>query len=143
MPNDNPVVKVELDDGAYLPERAHATDAGADLRTPIDFTLFGHKSMSINTGVHIQVPDGYYGRLASKSGLNVKFDIISEGVIDQGYTGAIVVRLHNLSKNPHTFRKGDKITQLIIEPVLYASFEKVDKVDGGERGDGGFGSTGM
>ena len=143
MPNDNPVVKVELDEGAYLPERAHATDAGADLRTPIDFTLFGHKSMSINTGVHIQVPDGYYGRLASKSGLNVKFDIISEGVIDQGYTGAIVVRLHNLSKNPHTFRKGDKITQLIIEPVLYASFEKVDKVDGGDRGDGGFGSTGM
>ena len=143
MPNDNPVVKVELDDGAYLPERAHATDAGADLRTPIDFTLFGHKSMSINTGVHIQVPDGCYGRLASKSGLNVKFDIISEGVIDQGYTGAIVVRLHNLSKNPHTFRKGDKITQLIIEPVLYASFEKVDKVDGGDRGDGGFGSTGM
>lgn len=139
---EHPTVKVELDEDAWMPKRAHDIDAGADLFTPIDFTLFGHKSMSIDTGVHIQIPDGYYGRLASKSGLNVNHDIISEGVIDQGYTGSIVVRLHNLSKNPHTFRKGDKITQLIIEPALYASFERVDKVEGGERGSAGFGSTG-
>lgn len=135
-------VGVQLDDGAYMPVRAHGTDAGADLRTPIDFTLFGHSSFSVDTGVHIELPHGYYGRIASKSGLNVKFDIISEGVIDEGYTGSIVVRMHNLSKNPHTFAKGDKVSQLIIEPVPYFTFEQVDRVEGGERGDGGFGSTG-
>lgn len=135
-------VRVQLDDGAYIPERAHETDAGADLRTPIDLMLWGHSSFSVDTGVHIELPHGYYARIASKSGLNCKHDIISEGVIDEGYTGSIVVRLHNLSKNPHVFAKGDKISQLIIEPVVYADFDQVDRVEGGERGDGGFGSTG-
>lgn len=135
-------VNIQLDDGAYMPERAHDTDAGADLRTPIDFMLFGHSSFSVDTGVHIELPHGYYARVASKSGLNVKHDIISEGVIDEGYSGSIVVRLHNLSKNPHHFAKGDKISQLIIEPVAYADFEQVESVRGGERADGGFGSTG-
>lgn len=136
-------INVQLDEGAYLPERAHNTDAGADLRTPIDLMLYGHSSFSVDTGVHIELPHGYYARVASKSGLNVKHDIISEGVIDEGYSGSIVVRLHNLSKNPHHFTKGDKISQLIIEPVAYAAFERVDSVDGGERGDSGFGSTGV
>lgn len=136
-------INVQLDEGAYLPERAHLTDAGADLRTPIDLMLYGHSSFSVDTGVHIELPHGYYARVASKSGLNVKHDIISEGVIDEGYSGSIVVRLHNLSKNPHHFAKGDKISQLIIEPVAYAAFERVDSVDGGERGDSGFGSTGV
>lgn len=136
-------ISVQLDEGAYLPERVHSTDAGADLRTPIDLMLYGHSSFSVDTGVHIELPHGYYARVASKSGLNVKHDIISEGVIDEGYSGSIVVRLHNLSKNPHHFAKGDKISQLIIEPVAYAAFERVDSVDGGERGDSGFGSTGV
>ncbi len=135
-------IKVQLDDGAYMPERAHGTDAGADLRTPIDFMLYGHSSFSVDTGVHVELPHGYYARVASKSGLNVRYDIISEGVIDEGYTGSIVVRMHNLSKNPHVFARGDKISQLIVEPVTYPTFERVDRVEGGERGDGGFGSTG-
>lgn len=143
MTEKKPIVKIQLDDGAYMLERAHATDAGADLRTPIDLMLYGHSSFSVDTGVHIELPHGYYARVASKSGLNVKHDIISEGVIDEGYSGSIVVRLHNLSKNPHHFAKGDKISQLIIEPVAYAAFERVDSVDGGERGDSGFGSTGV
>lgn len=135
-------VHTQLDDGAFMPERAHPTDAGADLRTPVSFTLFGLSSCSIDTGVHVELPHGFYGRIASKSGLNVKHDIISEGVIDEGYTGSIVVRLHNLSEHPHRFERGDKISQLIIEPVAYLGFGKVDKVSGGERGNDGFGSSG-
>lgn len=137
------VVRFQLDDGAYEPRYAHPdTDAGADLKTPFDFVLIGHGSFTVDTGVHVEIPHGYYGRVASKSGLNVNNDIITEGVIDEGYTGSIVVRLHNLSRYPHHFAKGDKITQLIIEPVAHFPFEQVDKVSGGERGDGGFGSSG-
>lgn len=143
MTNHNLVIKMELDDGAYPLTRAYPTDAGADLRTPFDFMLWGHSSFSVDTGVHIELPHGYYARVASKSGLNVKHDIISEGVIDEGYSGSIVVRLHNLSKSPHMFARGDKISQLIIEPVAYASFEQVDSVVGGDRGVSGFGSTGI
>lgn len=135
-------IKVALDEGAFLPERAHPTDAGADLRTPEPFTLFGHCSYTVHTGVHVQLPHGYYGRVASKSGLNVLHDITSEGVVDEGYSGEILVRLHNHGKQNHFFARGDKVSQLIIERVEYPTFVRVDEIEGGERGDAGFGSTG-
>lgn len=133
---------VQLDDGAYMPERAHPTDAGADLRTPEPFTLFGHSSHTVHTGVHVELPRGFYARLASKSGLNVLHDIVSEGVVDEGYSGEIMVRLHNLGKQNHFFARGDKVSQLIVEPVVYPWFREVVSVEGGARGDAGFGSTG-
>ena len=135
-------VRVRLDEGAYLPTRAHPTDAGADLRTPEPFTLFGHSSHTVHTGVHVELPHGYYARVASKSGLNVLCDIITEGVVDQGYTGEILVRLHNLGKQNRFFARGDKVTQLIIEPVAYPRFVAVDAISGGPRGAAGFGSSG-
>lgn len=135
-------VKVQLDDGARLPDRAHAVDAGADLFTPVDFTLSGRSSHTIDTGVHIELPHGYVGLLKSKSGLNVKHSIISEGVVDEGYTGSIRVRLHNLGDEAHRFERGDKITQLLVMPVEYCDFTEVDAVEGGDRADNGFGSTG-
>ena len=139
-----PVVRFALNDGAYLPERAHTFDAGVDLRTPRDFTLPGYASAIIDTGVHVEIPEGYVGMLKSKSGLNVKHDIVSEGVIDAGYTGRIVVKLYNNSSFDKEFKRGDKITQLVIMPcMLYDVQEvKLDEIKGGERGDNGFGSTG-
>lgn len=136
------IVKVQLDDGAYMPDRAHATDAGADLFTPVGFTLSGRTSHTIDTGVHIELPHGHVALLKSKSGLNVKHSIISEGVVDEGYTGSIRVRLHNLSDEAHRFERGDKITQLLVMPVEYVGFTEVDAVEGGDRADNGFGSTG-
>lgn len=135
-------MRVKLDEGAFLPERAHATDAGADIRTPKGFVLSAHSSATIHTGVHIQLPDGMVGILKSKSGLNVNHDVIGEGVIDQGYDGEIVVKLYNLGHKPHCFQAGDKIIQLLVVPVLYCRFEQVSEIDGGERGSEGFGSTG-
>ena len=135
-------IKVRLDDGAFLPERAHDTDAGADLRTPEPFTLFGHSSHTVRTGVHVELPSGCYGRVASKSGLNVLHDIVSDGVVDEGYSGEIVVRLHNLGRENHFFARGDKVSQLIVERVEYPGFVEVDEIRGGERGDAGFGSSG-
>lgn len=135
-------LKVQLDEGAFLPERAHPTDAGADIRTPIDFTLQPWGSYTVDTGVHIQLPEGTKCDVRSKSGLNTKHDIISEGLIDEGFSGEIKVRLHNLSGEPYGFRRGDKITQIVVTPVYYPEIVEVDEVLGGERGASGFGSTG-
>lgn len=135
-------VKVKLDEGAYLPERAHDTDAGADIRTPRGFVVPARGAATIRTGVHVQLPSGTVGILKSKSGLNVNHDIVGEGVIDEGYDGEIVVKLHNLGQIPHRFDAGDKVIQLLVMPVEYCGFVEADEIDGGDRGSDGFGSTG-
>ena len=135
-------MKIKLDRGAFIPVRAHGTDAGADLRSPIDTVVPAIGSRVINTGVHIQLPHGYVGMLKSKSGLNVMHDITSEGVIDEGYTGPIKVKLYNHSEKDYVIERGDKITQLVILPCEYVKFDLVDYLEDSERGDGGFGSTG-
>lgn len=140
--DNRPVVRVKLDYGAYLPVRAHGTDAGADIFTPESFVLKAHSSEIIYTGVHLQLPRFTAGKLESKSGLNVKHGIIGTGLIDEGYDGAVVVKLYNLSDEDYTFHRGDKIIQLVIERVAYPTYVEVAEIQGGERGAGGFGSTG-
>ena len=133
---------VQLDPGAYMPERAHRLDAGLDLRSPIGTLIPGFGSATIDTGVHIQLPPGTVGMLKSKSGLNTKHSVTSEGVIDEGYTGKIVVKLYNHGFDRFLIKRGDKISQLVILPVLRPTPVQVDKIEGGERGNNGFGSTG-
>ena len=135
-------MKIKLDKGAYMPERAHETDAGADLRAPHDVIVMANGSVVIDTGVHIELPPNTVGMLKSKSGLNVKHGITSEGVIDVGYTGSIAVKLYNHSDKPYYVEAGDKISQLVVMPILTPSFELVDDLEETERGNGGFGSTG-
>lgn len=135
-------LRVRLDEGAYLPQRAHDTDAGMDLRTPVDAYIRAGGSTVIDTGVHIQLPAGTVGMLKSKSGLNVKDGIVSEGVIDEGYTGTILVKLYNHGTEAKQFTRGDKITQLVVLPVLYPRVEQAEEIQGGPRGDNGYGSTG-
>jgi dUTP pyrophosphatase len=140
------IVNVMLDAGAYMPEKAHDLDAGFDLRTPKDFALYPCGDALIDTGVHVEIPKGYVGFLKSKSGLNVKYGITSEGVIDSGYTGSIVARLHRDSNYNRdrkiTFGAGDKITQLVILPIPEVELKQVDKFAETERGNNGFGSSG-
>ena len=133
---------VQLDEGAYMPERAHRLDAGLDLRSPIGTLIPGFGCATIDTGVHIQLPPGTVGMLKSKSGLNVKHGLTGEGVIDEGFTGSIVVKLYNHTPKEYYINKGDKISQLVILPVLRPTPVQVDEIEGGERGDNGFGSTG-
>ena len=135
-------VKIKLDRGAFMPVRVHDTDAGADLRSPVETVVPARGSRVIDTGVHIQLPHGYVGMLKSKSGLNVKYGITSEGVIDEGYTGPIKAKLYNHSEKDYVIARGDKITQLVIMPCEYVGFELTDDLEDSERGDGGFGSTG-
>lgn len=135
-------MKVMLDKGAYMPQRAHEADAGYDLRTPTDFFLCDHSSVVIDTGVHVQIPEGYVGFLKSKSGLNTLYDITGEGVIDSGYTGSIKVKLYNNGVGGYTFRRGDKVIQLVLLPIFTPDLEEVKTLDVTERGADGFGSTG-
>lgn len=135
-------MKVMLDEGAYMPTRAHSTDAGLDLYSPVDVMIMPQASAVIDTGVHVELPPGSVGFLKSKSGLNVKHGILGEGVIDAGYTGSIRVKLYNHSGDTYKIRRGDKITQLVILPVMLLNLEQVEMLEDTDRGANGFGSTG-
>lgn len=135
-------MKIKLDPGAYLPERAHDLDAGYDLRSPKTAIIPPYSSAVIDTGVHAEIPPGYVGMVKSKSGLNVKYNLTSEGVIDAGYTGSICVKLYNRGQHIYTVHTGDKISQLVIMPIYTPELELVSELAETERGAGGFGSTG-
>lgn len=135
-------LKIKLDDGAIMPERAHPEDAGLDLFAPRKEFLPALRSVTIDTGVHIQLPEGTAGVLMSKSGLNAIHGITSTGLIDEGYTGSIKVKLYNHSAINYEFQPGDKISQLVIVPVQRPVPVQVDEITGGARGADGFGSTG-
>lgn len=136
-------MKIILDEGAKMPTRAHADDAGLDLYSRENRVIYPHSSATFDTGVHVEIPRGYVGMIKSKSGLNVKYGLTSEGVLDCGYTGSIRVKLYNHSSEAYTVAAGDKISQLVIMPIIAPELELV-KVFGTEteRGDNGFGSTG-
>lgn len=135
-------MEIMLDNGAYMPSRAHKTDAGLDLRTPKAVTVPAYASVAVDTGVHVGLPHGCAGLLVSKSGLNVKHDITSTGLIDEGYTGSIVVKLYNNGPEDYRVEAGDKITQLVVIPVVCEPLEQVAAFNHTTRGDNGFGSTG-
>lgn len=137
-----PTVFVSLDDGAYMPERAHDTDAGADLRTPKSVTIPSGGFAFIETGVHIELPADVCARVESKSGLWRDHHILTTGLIDRGYDGSIGVALANLGKEPYTFERGEKIAQLTVSPICTPTFLPVEEVEGGDRGSAGFGSSG-
>lgn len=140
--NDMDEIPVMLDEGAVMPCRAHDPDAGADLFSREEVTICSGKAYVFDTGVHMAIPYGYAGFVKSKSGLNVNHNLVSEGVVDAGYTGSIRVKLYNLGKEPYTVHVGDKISQIVILPVELCGFRQVSRLEETERGNGGFGSTG-
>lgn len=149
-------IRIMLDEGAKLPTRAHTTDAGLDIyakeRVKVPamkltdlngyIGIYKEGSADIDTGVHVEIPEGYVGMLKSKSGLNVRFSLTGEGVIDSGYTGSIRVKLYNHSKKDYVFEKGDKLIQLVIMPIVTPTPVLVESFEETDRGNGGFGSTG-
>lgn len=135
-------MKVVLDRPAIKPYRAHKKDAGLDLRATEDFLVPSHGHKTVDTGMHVQLPKHTAGLLVSKSGLNVKHHIVSTGLIDEGYTGSIKVKLYNHGRMDYFGKKGDKISQLVIIPVLRPKIKYVKTLKGTDRGDNGFGSSG-
>lgn len=134
-------MKIKLDDFALEPLRAHSTDAGLDLRTPVSFWLHPGEYKTIDTGVHIAVPEGCVGLITSKSKLMAE-GITSRGTIDCGYTGSIKAVMYNHGREGKKFEVGEKITQIVILPCVIPEIEYVDELEETERGDNGFGSTG-
>lgn len=134
-------MKVKLDPGAYVPERAHPDDAGLDLRSPENLWIHPGEQVMIDTGVHVAIPKGHVGLITSKSGLLVK-RITSRGTIDCGYTGSIKAVLYNHGKEGYAIKKGDKITQLVVLPCMIEEIELVYHLEETDRGESGFGSSG-
>ena len=135
-------MKIMLDKDAVMPTRAHEADAGLDLYSRETQIVPAKDSAIFDTGVHIELPPDTVGFLKSKSGLNVKHGLQSEGVVDEGYTGSIVVKLYNHSGYDYKVNRGDKISQLVVLPVIKPKLELVDSLDETERGSNGFGSSG-
>lgn len=130
-------IKVKLDPGAKMPTRAHPTDAGLDL-----YAIPPCGSATFDTGVHVAIPAGFVGLLTSKSGLMSKDEITNRGTIDADYRGSIQAILFNHSHKYVHIKAGQKITQLVIMPIITPDPEEADSLDDTERGSGGFGSTG-
>ena len=135
-------MKVKLDKGAYMPTRAHKTDAGLDLYSPTNTIIYPDDNVCIDTGVHMEIPEGYVGDIKSKSGLMVNEDIVTDGTVDCGYTGSIRVKLFNHGMTEVRIIKGQKIAQIVIKKIITPELELVDELETSERGDAGFGSTG-
>lgn len=135
-------MKIKIDENAFVPTRAHETDAGLDLYAREDQIVPAHGSAIFDTGVHVELPPFTAGFLKSKSGLNVKHNLTSEGVLDVGYTGAVVVKLYNHGDAPYLVQRGDKISQLVVVDIHIPHLQIVDELQETDRGNNGFGSTG-
>ncbi|MFZ9596295.1 MAG: dUTP diphosphatase [Bdellovibrionia bacterium] len=133
---------LRLDSEACLPTRAHADDAGLDLYGLEDVFLEPGQGKVARTGVAIALPSGHVGLVADRSSLAKKGLKTAGGVIDAGYRGEIQIVFWNLSSGPIHLKKGDKIAQLLILPILTPAVSEVQSLDETSRGTGGFGSTG-
>ncbi len=147
-----PVLKVKLlNEDARIPAKAHEGDAGYDLYSSHDTSIF--KSGVVSTGVAVSIPRGYYGRVASRSGLSFREDVeVGAGVIDPNFSGEVKVKLYRhgfytlrnrLDGCSHLkIKKGERIAQLIITPYASPEILVVDALDETDRGEKGFGSSG-
>ena len=135
-----------LDPALPLPAYARDDDAGADLRSTIDVTLTPGARALVPTGIAAAIPTGHAGFLHPRSGLAARLGlsiINTPGTIDAGYRGEIKVPLVNHDRDETiVVRRGDRIAQLVVQPVTRVVFDVVDELPDSTRGAGGFGSTG-
>jgi dUTP pyrophosphatase len=135
-----------LDPGLPLPAYAHPGDAGADLRAASDVVLPPGGRAIVGTGIAVAVPDGYAAFVHPRSGLASRHGISvvnAPGTVDAGYRGEVrVVLLNTDPAEPFTVRRGDRIAQLVVQPVTRVRFVDVAELPPTPRGEGGFGSTG-
>jgi dUTP pyrophosphatase len=132
--------------GDVLPKYATRGDAGADLVSAEDVRISAHQRVLVKTGIKIAIPEGYVGLVHPRSGLALKHGITvlnAPGTIDAGYRGEVGVILLNTGSLDFEVKAGDRIAQLVIQKVEYAEFEVVDSLTETDRGEGGFGSTGV
>jgi dUTP pyrophosphatase len=138
-----PTIDCQLQPGAKLPERAHPSDAGADLFALEAYEIYPGEQKLVDTGVAVKIPRGFAGFIFNRSSQGKKGITIphSVGVIDSDYRGNLKVLLKNISEDPHLVQPGDRIAQLVVQRVELPTFR--DAWNDTQRGTGGFGSTGQ
>ena len=139
---------VRLDPDLPLPAYAHPGDAGADLVAREEVTIAPRGGRAVvPTGIALAIPDGYAGFVLPRSGLALRHGITclnTPGLVDAGYRDELRVILVNTDPDePYTVRRGDRIAQLVIQPVERTEFRVADDLPDSARGAGGFGSTGV
>ena len=137
----------KLSETAKLPERGSAYAAGYDLFADLSdaIEIKPHETYMINTGVAMEIPEGYWDGVFARSGLSAKEGLRPAncvGVVDADYRGPVCVALHNDGDVVRTVTPGQKIAQLVVVPFLSVEFEEVESLSDTVRGAGGFGSTG-
>jgi dUTP pyrophosphatase len=143
---DVEVLLQQLDPGLEVPGYAHAGDAGADLRSRESFVLEPGERRLVATGVAVAVPEGYAAFVHPRSGLAANHGVSivnAPGTIDAGYRGEVKVCLINTDQQASIqISRGDRIAQLVVQPIIRATFVAVAELPGSSRGSGGYGSTG-
>jgi len=136
-----------LNDYAKMPSHGSASAAGYDLyaATSYDIEIAPHKTVKVDAGIAVAIPEGYFGAIYARSGLATKQGLRLAncvGVVDADYRGPIIVALHNDTDEYQYIHAGDRIAQLVIQPFWDVNFNEVKELDTTERGNKGFGSTG-
>ena len=138
---------IQLEDGAQVPTYAHDSDAAADMYAMEDTTISAHSiGTPVKTGVHIQLPEGWVAFILPRSSIGAKTPLRlsnSAGVIDSGYRGEVRALYDNVSDEPYQIHKGDRIAQMLIMPSYRFKANVVDSLEDSDRGEAGFGSTGV
>ena len=129
------------------PKYAHEGDSGVDLISTETENLWPGETYVFRTGLYVEIPDGYELQIRSRSGLAMRGIVVanSPGTIDSGYRGEIGVILHNLNQDgrPHKVCAGDRIAQAVLSKVEKIEWEVIDTLQETDRGEKGFGSTGI
>ena len=129
---------------SILPARGSSGAAGYDLCSIDNATLYAGGQITVSTGIRIKLPPGTYGRVAPRSGLAVKYGIdVLAGVIDEDYRGEVKVILINHGDKDFNINCFDRIAQLVVEQIQSPEIKHVISLDDTDRGEGGFGSTGI
>lgn len=139
-------IKFKTADGASLPLYKSAGSAGADICSTEDCSINPNSWEIIPTGLFPEIPENFEIQVRSRSGLAAKngvFVLNSPGTVDSDYRGEIKVILANMGKEPFEIKKGDRIAQIVVSPVIQADFLTVEEISATERGENGFGSTGV
>lgn len=138
---------IQLEEGAQVPTYAHDSDAAADMYAMEDVEVPAHsKGVPVKTGVHIQLPEGWVAFILPRSSIGAKTPLRlsnSAGVIDSGYRGEVRALYDNVSDEPYQIHKGDRIAQMLVMPSYRFKANVVDSLEDSDRGEAGFGSTGV
>ncbi len=134
----------KLDPEAKIPTSPYKGDAGMDIFSVEELDLVPGENRAVKTGLRLAIPEGYAGFVWDKSGLALKNQLKTmAGVIDSNYRGEFMIVLFNLGKESYHIQKGSKIAQLIVAPIATPEIEEAEIADETERGEGGFGSSGI